>query len=133
MVDKYLDVENSYARLKKEFLENDKLIIAYDLDSTVYDYHHTGGSFEMVKDIIRKFKDYAYFIVFTCSESDRFPEIKEILEKENIPYDAINEDAPFINFTGRKMYYNIFLDDRAGLKQTYDELNRLYDECIANK
>jgi hypothetical protein len=25
------------------------------------------------------------------------------------------------------------LDDRAGLKQVYDELRRLHNECIANK
>lgn len=132
-MDEYLNVENSYQRLKKEFLEYGRLIIAYDLDCTVYDYHHTGGSFEMVKDLIRKYRDHAYFIVFTSSPSDRYEEVRQILIKENVPFDTINEDAPFIDFTARKVFYNIFLDDRAGLRQTYDELMRLYDECIANK
>ena len=59
--------------------------------------------------------------------------LSKILIKENVPFDTINEDAPFIDFTARKVFYNIFLDDRAGLRQTYDELIRLYDECIANK
>ena len=86
----------------------------------------------MVKDLIRKYKNYAYFIVFTSSESNRYDEIKEILEKENLPYDSINEDAPFIPFKGRKVYYNILLDDRAGLNQTYNELLRLYNEVIIN-
>ena len=43
-IDEYLDIENSYNRLKEEFNVHKKLIIAYDLDSTVYDYHHTNAS-----------------------------------------------------------------------------------------
>ena len=132
MLDEFLDTEKSYNRLKEEFLTHGKLIIAYDLDSTVYDYHHKNESYELVKDLIRKYKDYAYFIVFTSSEPDRYDEIKEILHKENLPFDSINDDAPFIPFKGRKVYYNILLDDRAGLHQTYNELLRLYNEEIIN-
>ena len=132
MIDEYLDTEKSYKRLKEEFNGHGRLIIAYDLDSTVFDYHHKNESYEMVKDLIRKYKNYAYFIVFTSSEPDRYDEIKEILDKENLPYDSINDDAPFIPFKGRKVYYNILLDDRAGLSQTYNELLRLYNEVIIN-
>lgn len=132
IIDEYLDLEKSYNRLKEEFNIHKKLIIAYDLDSTVFDYHHTNASYDMVKDLIRKYKDYAYFIVFTSSESDRYDEIREILKRENLPYNSINEDAPFIPFKGRKVYYNILLDDRAGLNQTYNELLRLYNEVIIN-
>lgn len=133
MIDEYLDNEKSYQRLKKEFLQHGKLIIAYDFDSTVFDYHNTGNSYEMVRDLIRKWKDYAYFIVFTSSEENRFEEIKMNLNDLNIPFDSINDDAPFIPFKGRKVYYNILLDDRAGLSQTYSELKRLYDEEIEGK
>ena len=133
MIDEFLDKEKSYQRLKKEFLEHGKLIIAYDFDSTVFDYHNTGCSYEMVRDLIRKWKDYAYFIVFTSSEEDRFEEISRILKELNIPYNSINGDAPFITFKGRKVYYNILLDDRAGLSQTYEELTRLYKEEIESK
>lgn len=130
MKDEFLNLENSYNRLKKEYMEHGKLIIAYDFDSTVFDYHNTGSSYEMVRELIRKWKNHAYFIVFTSSESDRFDEIRKILDELNLLYDSINEDAPFIPFKGRKVYYNILLDDRAGLAQTYGELNRLYDEVI---
>ncbi len=33
----------------------------------------------MVKDLIKKYKEYAYFIVFTSSEPDRYNEIESIL------------------------------------------------------
>lgn len=130
IIDEYLDREKSYERLKREFAEHGKLIIAYDFDNTVFDYHNENNSYEMVKKLIRKYKKYAYFIVFTSSNPDRYDEIRKILDQENLPYDSINEDAPFIPFKGRKVYYNILLDDRAGLLQTYNELARLYNEVI---
>ena len=46
---------------------------------------------QLVKDLIRKYKKDVYFIVFTFSKSDIYDDIKEILEKENLPYDAIND------------------------------------------
>lgn len=130
IIDEYLDKEKSYQRLKREFAEHGKLIIAYDLDNTVFDYHNENCSYEMVKKLIKKYKNYAYFIVFTSSNPDRYDEIRKILDQENLPYDSINEDAPFIPFKGKKVYYNILLDDRAGLLQTYNELARLYNEVI---
>ena len=98
----------------------------------LYDYYHTNASYEMVKELIRKYEKYAYFIVFTSSTPDRYDEIKSILDKEKLPYNSINEDAPFIPFTSRKVYYNILLDDRVGLNQTYNELLKLYNKVITN-
>ena len=132
VIDEYLDKEKSYNRLKDEFNLHKKLIIAYDLDSTVFDYHHTNDSFFMFKILILKYNYYSYFFVFFSSYPEIYDKIKKILEKENLPYDSINEDAPFIPFKGRKVYYNILLDDRAGLNQTYNELLRLYNEVIVN-
>lgn len=43
------------------------------------------------------------------------------------PYDAINKNADFIGRYGAnlKIYYNLLLDDKAGLKEAYYALNRL--------
>lgn len=71
---------------------------------------------------------YSFYFINTCL----FDEVKSILDKEKLPYNSINEDTPFIPFTGRKVYYNILLDDRAGLNQTYNELLRLYNKVITN-
>ena len=131
VVDQYLNPWNSYQRLKHEYVYYGRLIIAYDVDSTVFDYHNTGTSYEMVKSILRKFRGHAYFIVFTSSEPDRYDEIKQILDSKDLPYDSINEDCPDIPFTGRKVYYNILLDDRAGLWQTYCELDKLWNDVVS--
>ena len=46
------------------------------------------------------------------------------------PYDAINKNSDFIGRYGDnlKIYYNLLLDDKAGLKEAYDALDRLCRE-----
>ena len=62
-------------------------------------------------------------IVFSANEDYTF--IKEYCKKSAIPYDAINENPPFYQSKSPKIYYNALLDDRAGLKTTYDCLRRI--------
>ena len=64
-------------------------------------------------------------------EEFELPAIKEdeilaYLSANDIPYDTINEDI--ISFGGRKVYYNLLLDDRAGLREVYDLLTRFLKE-----
>lgn len=129
-MDKYLIAEAAYERLKEEYFKYGNLIIAYDFDNTVYDYHNTGERYDLVIELLRKYKHYAYLIVFTSSKEDRYDFIRKYLQENDIPFDSINEDAPHISFTGRKIYYNILLDDRAGLSECYYLLNRLYYDVI---
>ena len=67
-----------------------------------------------------------YLIVYTCSNKDRYKHIEQYLTKNNIPFNSINENSPDINFAHGKLYYNILLDDRAGLSSAYESLK----ECI---
>lgn len=68
-------------------------------------------------------------ILFTGNEGEKLEIIREDLRNRNIPFDLINEN-PLMKT--RKPYYNILLDDRAGLKESYTHLKRLTDE-IRNK
>jgi hypothetical protein len=47
------------------------------------------------------------------------------LNENNIPFDSYNENPTFHKSTSRKIYANAYLDDRAGLKQVFNELNNL--------
>jgi len=40
----------------------------------------------------------------------------------------INDTPNFIPFHGRKIYYNILLDDRAGLSSSYNILNTVLNK-----
>lgn len=117
-----------YDRLVKAQDEHERLIIAYDIDDTVRPYK--SKSCDMVKDLIRRAETLLnpYFIVFTANPHKE--ENIAFLEAEGLPYDAINENADFIGRYGEglKIYYNLLLDDKAGLKEAYDALDRLCDD-----
>lgn len=116
-IDFYMSWINAANRLVKEWKKYGDLIIAYDFDNTVYDFHKEGHIYEYVPNLLRQCKELgAKLVVFTASPTDRYSFIAEYLEKRNIPYDTINENPLGVDLPeGRKLYYNILLDDRAGL------------------
>ena len=98
----------TFLRLVEQYQKMDRLIIAYDFDDTVSPYYSSNCCF--AASAIRKAREYldAYLIVYTCNQDEE--KIKKYLDKNNIPYDAINENAPFIHFNGKgKLYYNLLL------------------------
>ncbi len=132
-MDYYLDESNSIQRLIQEWETHDKIIIAYDFDDTVYDFHKKGRDYSNVINLLKKCEEIgAYFIVFTCCGEDQFDKIKNYLNEKQIPYDKINSNLDFVNFTGRKVYYNILLDDRAGLSSAYKCLSEVVKYKLNN-
>ncbi len=109
----------SIQRLVNEWVNHKSLIIAYDYDNTVFDYHNLGYEFDFVIDLLRESKKCgAKFIVYSCSPVSRYDEMGEYLNSNNIPFDTINENIIELHGGGGKLFYNIFLDDRAGLKSS---------------
>lgn len=126
-MDYYLNTENSYQRLKSEYDKYGSIVVAYDFDNTVFDYHGNGWKFEKTIDLIRKLKAIECFlIVFTANEDETF--VKQYLTKNGIPFDVLNENPPFYESNSRKIYYNILLDDRAGMQEVFQCLTRLVEE-----
>jgi adenosine deaminase len=127
-MDYFLDDQNCTDRLFEEWKKYGSLIIAYDFDNTVFDYYNKGYTFTQVIDLLRKCYDLGFhLIVFTSCEENRYAEIQDYLRTNNIPFHAINETPSFIPFQGRKVYFNVLLDDRAGLSAAYKQLkNTVY-------
>lgn len=121
--DYYLIDENVVKRLVREWKEYGSLVIAYDYDNTVFDYHGEGHEYIDIPVLLRECKKQgAYLIVFSASEENRYEEMGNYLDKKNIPFDTINENPFFIKNKTGKIYYNILLDDRAGLRSAYENL-----------
>lgn len=119
-----------YNRLKQDYLTHKSLFVAFDYDNTVFDYHNQGINYNEIIEILRTCKSLGFtLILFTGNEGEKLEVIKADLKNRNIPFDLINEN-PLMKT--RKPYYNILLDDRAGLKESYNSLKRLIDE-IRNK
>ena len=76
--------------------------------------------------LLRVCKSYGFtLILFTSNEGEKLEIIKEDLKNRNIPFNLLNENQLMKT---RKSYYNIVLDDRARIKESYNNLKRLTDE-----
>lgn len=123
-MDEYLKPNSSFLRLLNEYKQYGSLVIAFDLDNTVFDFHGKGEEYWDVINLLRELKKAnCYLICFTANSDTEF--IKRHLSEFDIPYDAINENPPFFQSDQRKIYFNALLDDRAGLQQVYNELSLL--------
>lgn len=124
LMDPYLNDLNCVKRLVNEWVKHKSLIIAYDYDNTVFDYHSVGYKFDGIIETLKECKKYgAKFIVFSCSPKDRHSEMIDYLNQNEIPWDTINENIVTLHDGEGKVFYNILLDDRAGLKSSFSILS----------
>ena len=130
-MDFYLKKENTFERLLKEYKAYDSLVVAFDFDNTVYDFHQVGLDLKDVIILLQKLKKAGcYLIVFTANEDEGF--VKSYCNEKKIPFDAINDNPPFYKSSSRKIYYNILLDDRAGLREAFDHLEKIIHHLNTN-
>lgn len=127
-----MDQERALGRLLIEYEKHGQLIVAFDFDDTVFNTHERPGwEYNQVIELLRKVQPYAYIICWSASVPERYESMWQYFRENNIPCQAINEDAPWIVSHGRKIYANIYLDDRAGLESAYSLLS-LFLETMEN-
>ena len=121
-------------RLLEEYKKYGRLIVAFDFDNTIFDYHNNGGDYsEIIHLLNRCYKLGFYLVLFTCEENLIELQTKQRQTAEILGLDEnfklyINESPIFTK--SRKPYYNILLDDRAGLEESYEILKYVVDEII---
>lgn len=118
-MDTYFDTIKCGDRLFFEWEKHPKLIIACDFDDTVFDFHKAGNDHSEIISLLKECKALGFYIVlFSASKPERYPFMIEFMKNIDIEIDGINQnviDLPYGN--NGKIYYNILLDDRAGLFQ----------------
>lgn len=120
-------------RLYNQYLEHGNIIIAYDFDDTIYGT--SNNDYSDVIDVLKfcKQANVGRFICYTASKRERYDFIKRYCDEKDIPLDKINEGFEDVdNVNGGKIYYNIFLDDKAGLGQTMETLQIVLNKIIDN-
>lgn len=122
--DEYLVPNASFIRLYEEYKKYGSIVVAFDFDNTVYDFHKKGATYFKVMTLLREL-DWLDCILICFTANSDLPFIKNYLDINKIPYDYINQNPPFFKSEERKIYYNVLLDDRAGLLQVYTELDLL--------
>lgn len=134
-----LDNNSLLERLIKEYLIHGRLLVGFDFDDTVCLYDKVcpeptalRPELKPVCELIRELRPYALLTLWTArseshthpyDEYDTLTEAKNWLKAHNIPYDNVNDDGP-AGIGSRKVYFNILLDDRAGLPSAYETLQK---------
>lgn len=123
VVDPYLDNQRCIDRLVENWKLHNGIIIAFDFDNTVFDYYNMGYQYDKVIELLKECKSMGCTLILsTCCDESKFTFMRNKCEEKGIEIDYINESPPYIPFTGNKIYYNILLDDRAGLSAAYEIL-----------
>jgi hypothetical protein len=120
----FLDTPACIERLLKEYTLHPKLIVAFDFDDTVFDFHQRGSDHSRVLDVLRRCTKLGfYLVVFTASDESRWGIMLDYLKHQGIQVSSVNQNPIPLRFGhSGKIYYNILLDDRAGLGQALDTL-----------
>lgn len=141
MEHKFLNEGSLTKELQKTLDANGSLIIAYDFDNTI---HPSGkiskeGAQEII-ELLDKWRGHATFICYT-SNIDIMKVYRYII-LNNIPCDAINENPPttlslysHYGYTRetKKPYANVYLDDKAGLREAFLALEEIWDKNLRKK
>jgi len=127
MNDPYTDMSIAVDRLYKEYKQHPRLIVALDFDDTIFDFHKSGSNYPRVIDVVQRCQALGFYIVlFTGTVQERWEDQILYAQKMGIKIDSVNKNPiplPFGNHG--KIYYNILLDDRAGLGQAVETLENL--------
>lgn len=127
MHDPFLNRSWQLMRLLEEYQKHKGLIIAFDLDGTINDFHGKGFKFPKLIALLKRAKKHGCFLMcFTAHPDEMF--VREKLKELDIIFDSINQTPGYIKIplNPAKPYYNILLDDRAGLDSTYKTLCELF-------
>lgn len=113
-----------YDRLVNEWQTHGKIIIGIDYDDTISPWKFKDFDYEEIIKILKEAKNTgAYLVIFTACRPDRYDEIRQYCTSKGLEIDSINEnpiDLPYGH--EKKIYANIFLDDRAGLNEALNIL-----------
>jgi len=105
------------------------MIIAIDFDGTLveHEFPHIGPLKPGAVEALRAFKKAGHqIIIWTCRQGSDEQEVRLFLLQNKIPFDTINTPIPGYDLATRKLYADIYIDDK-GLRfeDNWEEIRRL--------
>lgn len=113
-------------RLLQEYRKYKTLIVGFDFDNTIFDYHQNGGDYSEVVELLRECRRLRFNLCLFTIE-DRIDWKYKVCCQLGIKPDYVNESPVIFENGGNKPYFNILLDDRAGLESAYKTLKQVVD------
>lgn len=129
------DFRGSLSRLIKELDTHGNLVIGFDFDNTIFDVHNNGGNYSQMISILQECKKRGWTLCLYTAElrEDWLKWKVDYCKHFGIEPDYVNE-SPLLKGT-KKPFFNLLLDDRAGLEGAYFMLKQLinYADSKLNK
>jgi hypothetical protein len=102
-----------------------KIIIGVDFDDTVFPFNKSVANINRcneVVEIVRDLKPYSIICLWSVADAKSLVYKEHIMDLYGIKPDYVN-DSPLNNWgDSKKVYFNIQLDDKAGLNETLQVL-----------
>lgn len=115
-----LDLERLYEVYKK----HGKIIIGVDFDDTIFALDPRREKMcEAVRTLLKQCSKYAKICLYTVADKHSLKYKVKLMEFWGISPDFVNE-SPIKLGDGSKPYFNVLLDDKAGLTESYELLNK---------
>ena len=123
ITDPYTNEFRAAARLLNEWKKHNSIVIGVDFDGTMYDCHRENFSFPCLIQTIKRAQSLGAKLCVWTANAD-----KELVERTwnelGLIYDYYNESPVKIHDNQVKPYFNLLLDDRAGLESALSTLTR---------
>lgn len=112
-------------RLVKEYETHGKLVVGFDFDNTIFDVHNNGGNYSEIILLLQQCKKLGFILCLYTAElrEDWLKWKVDYCKHFGITPDYVNE-SPLLPGT-KKPFFNILLDDRAGLESAFQTLKQV--------
>lgn len=125
------NTQQAIERLRGELAAHGSLFIAFDFDNTIFDYHNSGRDCHDVIDLLRRCsgssRNHTMILLTSNEDEEKLAFMRYYCRHFGIRIDYVNEN-PIVCRGCRKPYYNILLDDRAGLQEACEVLTEVLNE-----
>lgn len=136
-IDPYFNTKLCVNRLYEVYKKHGSIIIACDFDETIFPFHSPDDKFHGVIEVLQQCSELDWdIVIFTSGLNERHDFMRQYCNESGINIRGININTrPEINFgrDGAKIYYNILLDDKAGLGQSTQILKEVVERVFQEK
>jgi hydroxymethylpyrimidine pyrophosphatase-like HAD family hydrolase len=131
MHDRYTNSSEVIERLMKEYHKHGSLVIGCDFDNTLFDFYNTGDTYPKVRQLLKDCFDLGFTICIYTGNTDQ--QCIETVMNE-IGIESWYKNSSPIKSVSKpwKPYFNILLDDRAGLASACTDLQTVVSTITIN-
>jgi hypothetical protein len=105
------------------------MVIAVDFDGTIveHEFPDIGPLKQGAVDALKAFKKAGHqIVIWTCRKGEEERQLRSFLKEKKIPFDTVNTPVPGFDLGTRKIYADIYIDDK-GLRfqENWNELRKM--------